>query len=297
VVFRNSWHINEAESWTYNGVAIELVNSFKYLGVLLYYNVTQKQVAEQGRKAMFLLMREIGHHDFNRGIEERRKQLCPVMKRAKMDESNTRLVREKLFINGSLYNAGSDQRENHSKHYVSSSRRDINREYKQYDSTNTRYYGRGGSLHRDAGPQSTARGFYYDRSQRDTNTWETRPQASDIFTRNRFTGMNDGDEMESDKTPAHSSYNGRKNKALSPLHDILMKRAREGSLDNGEEPFIHGATAHVTSDQVHAQASTGAANGTSTGIDAARASPDREHNRGSSDRHSLNRQEENVTGK
>jgi hypothetical protein len=39
------------------------------MGVLLYYNgkfnVTQKQVAEQGRKAMFLLMRETGHHDFN----------------------------------------------------------------------------------------------------------------------------------------------------------------------------------------------------------------------------------------
>jgi hypothetical protein len=204
--------------------------------------------------------------NFQMEIEERRKQLYPVMKRAKMDGSNARLVRDKLFINGSLYNADSDQRENHSQHYETSSRRDINREYKQYDSTNTHYNGRGGSLHLDAGPHSTARGFSYDRSQRDTNTWETGPQASDIFTRNRFAGMNDGDEIESDRTPAHISYNGRTNKASSPLEEKLNKKAREGSLDHGGEPLIHGATAQLTSDQIHAEASTGADNGTSVWI-------------------------------
>jgi hypothetical protein len=69
IVFRTSWQLRENESWTYGGIKIDVVNSFKYLGLLLYYNgkfnVTQKQLADQGKKSVFLLMREIGQHNFN----------------------------------------------------------------------------------------------------------------------------------------------------------------------------------------------------------------------------------------
>ncbi len=69
VVFRNSWQLNPNDVWLYNGDAIEIVNTFKYLGMLFSYNgkfnITQKQLSEQGRKAMFLLMREIHQHNFN----------------------------------------------------------------------------------------------------------------------------------------------------------------------------------------------------------------------------------------
>ena len=45
------------------------LNSFTYLGFLLYYNgkfnVTQKQLADQGRKVTFFLQRVTRDHDFN----------------------------------------------------------------------------------------------------------------------------------------------------------------------------------------------------------------------------------------
>jgi hypothetical protein len=55
IVFRTSWQLRENESWTYGGIYIDVVNSFKYLRLLLYYNgkfkATQKQLADQGKNA------------------------------------------------------------------------------------------------------------------------------------------------------------------------------------------------------------------------------------------------------
>lgn len=59
VIFRNGGKIHNNERWHLNGEPIEVVDSFTYLGLLLQYNGkfnnTQKQLASQGRKAMFSL--------------------------------------------------------------------------------------------------------------------------------------------------------------------------------------------------------------------------------------------------
>jgi hypothetical protein len=58
-VFRNNGKLHHNKSWTYNNVNLEIVNEFKYLGVLFNYNGnflnTQKHAAEQGRKALFAI--------------------------------------------------------------------------------------------------------------------------------------------------------------------------------------------------------------------------------------------------
>lgn len=59
VIFRNGGKIHNNERWHLNGEPTEVVDSFTYLGLLLQYNGkfnnTQKQLASQGRKAMFSL--------------------------------------------------------------------------------------------------------------------------------------------------------------------------------------------------------------------------------------------------
>ena len=69
VLFRNGGKIRENEKWFYNGKEIEVVNQFKYLGMLFNYNgkhnVTQKHVAEQGRKAYFAINSKLKNHHFN----------------------------------------------------------------------------------------------------------------------------------------------------------------------------------------------------------------------------------------
>ena len=59
MVFRNRGKLNEREQWFYNGIRIEVVNTFNYLGLLFYYNgkftITEKLIANQGRKAMFAM--------------------------------------------------------------------------------------------------------------------------------------------------------------------------------------------------------------------------------------------------
>ena len=53
----------------YNDVQVDVVDKFTYLGVILNFNgkfpVAQKHVAEQGRKAMFALFRNIKPYYFN----------------------------------------------------------------------------------------------------------------------------------------------------------------------------------------------------------------------------------------
>ena len=59
VIFRNGGQIKRNENWLYDGCQIEVLNQFTYLGVVLNYNgkflVTQKQLAAQGRKALFAM--------------------------------------------------------------------------------------------------------------------------------------------------------------------------------------------------------------------------------------------------
>ena len=59
MVFRNGGVIRANESWTFQDESIEIVNQFSYLGVNVNYNgkfnLTQKHIAEQGRKALFAI--------------------------------------------------------------------------------------------------------------------------------------------------------------------------------------------------------------------------------------------------
>ena len=69
VVFRSSWHMYETGHWSYNNENIEVLNTFRYLGLCLNYNgkfnITQKMLAAQAQKAMFCLMKQINNHHFN----------------------------------------------------------------------------------------------------------------------------------------------------------------------------------------------------------------------------------------
>ena len=69
MVFRNGGNLRENEKWFYNGSELETVNEFNYLGMLFNYNgkfnLTQKQLADQGRKAMFALNAKLKNHTFN----------------------------------------------------------------------------------------------------------------------------------------------------------------------------------------------------------------------------------------
>lgn len=59
MVFRKSGRTSQDEKWFFDGKLLENVDSFCYLGLLLNYNgnfnLTQKQLASQGRKALFAL--------------------------------------------------------------------------------------------------------------------------------------------------------------------------------------------------------------------------------------------------
>lgn len=59
VVFRNGGKLRTDEKWEYKGEILEVLDQFVYLGVLFNFNgkflVTQKQLASQGRKALFAL--------------------------------------------------------------------------------------------------------------------------------------------------------------------------------------------------------------------------------------------------
>ena len=39
VVFRNGGHIAAREKWFYDGMKLEIVNQYKYLGVIFFYRV------------------------------------------------------------------------------------------------------------------------------------------------------------------------------------------------------------------------------------------------------------------
>ena len=59
VIFRNGGKIKENEIWFYDNKQLDVVNEFKYLGLLFNYNgkflKTQRHIAEQGRKAAFAI--------------------------------------------------------------------------------------------------------------------------------------------------------------------------------------------------------------------------------------------------
>lgn len=66
LVFRKGGSIDH--SWTYNNEILENVDSFNYLGLCLNYNgkynTTQKKLADQGRKALFGLNRNLQKFEF-----------------------------------------------------------------------------------------------------------------------------------------------------------------------------------------------------------------------------------------
>ena len=55
-------NIHSNEKWSYSGENVEIVDQFVYLGVMFNFSgkffVTQKQLAAQGRKAMFVLVNQ-----------------------------------------------------------------------------------------------------------------------------------------------------------------------------------------------------------------------------------------------
>ena len=59
VVFRAGGRLSRLDNWFYNGVNLEIVNVFKYLGIVLSYTgsfaKTQQTLSKQGRKAIFAL--------------------------------------------------------------------------------------------------------------------------------------------------------------------------------------------------------------------------------------------------
>ena len=69
VVFRNGGKMKDSEKWYYNGKSLDIVNKFNYLGMLFNFNgkfnVTQKHLAQQGKKAYFALCGRFRNHCLN----------------------------------------------------------------------------------------------------------------------------------------------------------------------------------------------------------------------------------------
>ena len=69
VVFRNGGKMKDSEKWYYNGKSLDIVNQFNYLGMLFNFNgkfnVTQKHLAQQGKKAYFALCGKLRNHYLN----------------------------------------------------------------------------------------------------------------------------------------------------------------------------------------------------------------------------------------
>ena len=69
VVFRSSLRMYDTENWTFDNDNIEVVDTFRHLGLVLNYNgkfyTTQKTLAAQTRKAMFGLMKTVKDNHFN----------------------------------------------------------------------------------------------------------------------------------------------------------------------------------------------------------------------------------------
>ena len=69
VIFRNGGIVKDNERWMYIGVEIEVLNEFCYLGIVLNYNgkflVSQKPLARQGRKAMFVMRSNVSDLELN----------------------------------------------------------------------------------------------------------------------------------------------------------------------------------------------------------------------------------------
>ena len=63
VIFRNCYRIKENEKLCFDNCELDIVDSFNYLGLWLYYNgkfnFAEKQLASQGLKALFALHENI----------------------------------------------------------------------------------------------------------------------------------------------------------------------------------------------------------------------------------------------
>ena len=69
LVFRNGGILKDNEVWFYDGMKLEIVNEFNYLGMLMNYNgkfrQTQKKISDQGRKALYAITKVCKDNYFN----------------------------------------------------------------------------------------------------------------------------------------------------------------------------------------------------------------------------------------
>ena len=69
LIIRNRGEIKSDEKWNYGDCNLEIINSFCYLGLMLYYNGnfngTQKQLSSQGLKAMYSLLSNTKKYHLN----------------------------------------------------------------------------------------------------------------------------------------------------------------------------------------------------------------------------------------
>lgn len=69
VIFRNNGRVKDSECWHIGDDVLEIVNQFTYLGILFNFNnkftKAEKQLSEQGRKALFALRKNIRGMSFN----------------------------------------------------------------------------------------------------------------------------------------------------------------------------------------------------------------------------------------
>jgi hypothetical protein len=198
------------------------------------------------------------------------------MNRAKYNGQNARLVRDKLYINGTLY-TDSDHREHTSQSYRGNAiaERDTTRTGIKYGflDSKSRYE----NAHRGGVPQVISRN-YSDVGSHERTTWVKprtpvrpnthtgdRPEFS-FENKTRFSSMHDRDPMETD-TGLNSG--NRKNKASSPLNDQSLKKYRDNAHGQDESlEYMENATRGTTVAHVHSgETTTHAGNGTSNAAD------------------------------
>jgi hypothetical protein len=165
--------------------------------------MSQREIVRLSANSLFNSTFSI-REQFPTEIEERRKRLYPVMRRAKDDGQNAHLVRDKLFVNGQLITNSRD--------YAG---RDYSSQQPNYDHRRDR------------------RVPPYNSSNRQVDMISPRPRREVLSWRgatssNRFGGMNDGDPMptESGHDPS-GIVRSKKSKATSPLDQQSVKKSRD----------------------------------------------------------------------
>lgn len=194
-------------------------------------------------------------------IENRRKPLYPVMKRAKEDGRNARLVRDKLYINGALYTHSSDfatrypmgqtpqynnvPTNNHTtyigKSSYSNNRRMVIPQRSGLMGNNSNY----SAIEERTSQSQVSSAPFSGTTTRVNLNGKTRPPKVNFESANIFDRLEneDGSVMDSETTPSIS----RKNKASSPLiEEMSSKKSRDDELSTQiiVSADIHNGTGH-----------------------------------------------------